>query len=140
MTIPNEGVESLVALGFTALEAEVYIYLLGASPATGYRVAQAIGKPIANTYKAIEALESKGAVIVEHSANKLCRAIPAEELLGQLEGTAGVVEWELAEEFVVYPVPASDHGFVRSSHVVGKPEARTDAAIVSGQAADWNVT
>src|SRR5438105_2019514 len=33
-----------------------------------------------------------------------------EELLGQLEGTAGVVEWELAEEFVVYPVPASDHG------------------------------
>src|SRR5438105_11642808 len=85
MTIPNEGVESLVALGFTALEAEVYIYLLGASPATGYRVAQAIGKPIANTYKAIEALESKGAVIVEHSANRLCRAIPAEELLGQLE-------------------------------------------------------
>ncbi|HZO89918.1 MAG TPA: helix-turn-helix domain-containing protein [Chthonomonadaceae bacterium] len=82
---PDESIGALVALGFTELEAEVYTFLLQESPATGYRVAQAIGKPAANTYKAIETLQNKGAVIVERGASRLCRAIPAEELLGQLE-------------------------------------------------------
>jgi len=78
-------VQSLVAFGFSALEAEVYVFLLQESPATGYRVAQGIGKPVANTYKAIASLQSKGAVLVEEGANRLCRAVPADELLQQLE-------------------------------------------------------
>ena len=77
--------ESLVSLGFTALEAEIYTFLLTESPATGYRVAQALGKPAANTYKAIESLEDKGAVLVEEGSSRLCRAVPAEELLGRIE-------------------------------------------------------
>ncbi len=80
-----EPIDALVELGFTGLEAEVYSFLLRESPATGYRVAQAIGKPAANTYKAIESLEGKGVVIVDESENRLCRAIPAEELLARLE-------------------------------------------------------
>ncbi len=83
----KDGLEALVALGFTGLEAEVYAFLLRESPATGYRVAQAIGKPVANTYKAIESLESKGAVLVDEGANRQCRAIPADELLSRLERT-----------------------------------------------------
>lgn len=75
----------LVELGFTGLEAEVYITLLRQSPITGYRIAQELGKPVANTYKAIESLRNKGAVIVDEGENRLCRAIPAEELLGQIE-------------------------------------------------------
>jgi HTH-type transcriptional regulator, sugar sensing transcriptional regulator len=81
----NEGVQPLMELGLTALEAEVYVFLLRESPATGYRIAQALGKAAANTYKAIESLERKGAVLVEEGANRLCRAVPAEELLGHLE-------------------------------------------------------
>jgi sugar-specific transcriptional regulator TrmB len=78
-------VQALLAFGFTELEAEIYIFLLQEWPATGYRVAQGIGKPVANTYKAIESLQHKGAIMVDEGANRLCRALPAEELLAQLE-------------------------------------------------------
>jgi sugar-specific transcriptional regulator TrmB len=79
-----DSVRALAHLGFTNLEAEIYAFLVGESPATGYRIAQAIGKPAANTYKAIQSLERKGAVVVEDGASRQCRAVPVEELLGRL--------------------------------------------------------
>lgn len=72
-------------LGFTSLEAEVYVALLAAPTATGYRVAQTIGKPTANTYKAIESLQAKGAVLVDDGERRVCRAVPVKELLRRLE-------------------------------------------------------
>src|SRR5262245_33241006 len=69
------------ALGFTELEAATYAYLVQHSPATGYRIAHGIGKPIANTYKAIESLARKGAVVIEQTGNRLCRAVSPEEVL-----------------------------------------------------------
>jgi sugar-specific transcriptional regulator TrmB len=83
--MPEDALQSLTGLGFTDLEAEVYVSLLQQSPATGYRVAQSIGRPVANTYKAIESLQHKGAVLVDEGSSRLCRAVPAEELLAQLE-------------------------------------------------------
>ena len=77
--------EPLVDLGFTALEAEVYTRLLDESAATGYRLAQLIGKPAPNVYKALESLEAKGAVMVEDGRRRLCRAMPPDELLGHLD-------------------------------------------------------
>lgn len=76
---------ALVALGFTGLEAEVYESLLSSSPATGYGVAQSIRKPLSNVYKALESLQSKGAILVDDGENRVCRAVPVSELLGQLE-------------------------------------------------------
>lgn len=81
----EESVEVLTRLGFTGLEAEVYAYLLTELPSTGYRVAQALNRPVANVYKALEALESKGAVVVDQSETRLSRAVPADELLKRLE-------------------------------------------------------
>ena len=78
-------VESLTELGFTELEAAAYTYLVQASPATGYRVAQALGKPVANTYKAIESLQQKGVVIADETGSKRCRAVPPDEVLDRLE-------------------------------------------------------
>jgi len=83
--MPDNAFQSLTGLGFTDLEAEVYVSLLQQSPATGYRVAQSIGRPVANTYKAIESLQHKGAVLVDEGSSRLCRAVPADELLAQLE-------------------------------------------------------
>lgn len=81
----DDPVRTLVALGFTELEATVYTYLVGNSPATGYRVAHDIDKPIANTYKAIESLHQKGAALVDSSGdNRQVRAVAPEELLDQL--------------------------------------------------------
>ncbi len=76
--------ESLVDLGFTRLEAEVYAWLVEHSPATGYKVAKGIHKPTANTYKAIESLQGKGAVLTDNADSKLCRATPPDELLDRL--------------------------------------------------------
>lgn len=81
----EEPITALVNLGFTGLEAEVYTFLLQESPATGYRVAQAIGKPVANTYKAIESLQRKGALLVDEGGSRQCVAVPSDELLRVME-------------------------------------------------------
>ena len=79
------SIQPLINLGLTVLESEVYAYLLENSPATGYRVAKAIGKPTANTYKSIQLLQDKGAVIMEDGTSRLCRAVPMDEFLNGLE-------------------------------------------------------
>lgn len=81
----SEHPQLLVELGFTEAEAEVYACLLGEGTITGYRVAQAIGKPVANTYKAIESLRRKGAVLVDEGETRQCRAVPPDELLQRLQ-------------------------------------------------------
>jgi sugar-specific transcriptional regulator TrmB len=52
---------------------------------TAYAVARQIGKPTANTYKAIESLARRGAVLVEDGANRHCRAVPVREFMAQLQ-------------------------------------------------------
>ncbi len=80
----NQAAAALTFLGFSEIEALVYTFLLQESPATGYRVSHAIGKPTANTYKAIAALALRGAVIIDDSENRLCRAVPPGELIERL--------------------------------------------------------
>jgi len=82
--VTKQGVRALTELGFTGIEAEVYTFLLKESPATGYRIAAGIGKPAPNSYKAVESLAAKGAVIIDDGENRLCRAVPPEELLGRM--------------------------------------------------------
>jgi len=67
------------------MESDVYAYLLRHSPVTGYRVAAGIGKPVANTYKAISSLAEKGAIVVDEGQSRLCRAVPPPELMARLE-------------------------------------------------------
>lgn len=74
-------IDPLVELGFTRLESEVYTYLLGTPRATGYAVAKGIRKPTANTYKALESLYRKGAIIIDDGESKACRAVHPDELL-----------------------------------------------------------
>jgi HTH-type transcriptional regulator, sugar sensing transcriptional regulator len=81
----TECTDALVALGFTALEAEVYAVLVEQSPATAYKLAQEVGKAAANVYKAVESLQRKGAILVEESSSRRCRAVPPSELIHQLE-------------------------------------------------------
>ena len=48
-------IEMLRELGFNRIEAQIYIFLLPHSPMTAYKIAQKIGKPAANVYKAVAA-------------------------------------------------------------------------------------
>ncbi len=85
--IATDAVQRLVQLGFTRMEAEVYVALLRESPATGYRIATSIGKATANTYKALRSLAEKGAVLIEDGDSSRYRAVPAKELLSQFTRT-----------------------------------------------------
>ena len=58
-------VEHLTSLGSTMLEAEIYVYLVQHSPASGYKIAKAIGRSFPSTYKAVVSLQAKGAVLVD---------------------------------------------------------------------------
>lgn len=80
-----DAITSLQSLGLTPIEALSYTYLVANPSATGYRVARGIGKPTANVYRALESLERKGAVVRDRTATPLFRALPPEDLLGQLE-------------------------------------------------------
>ena len=84
-TTSRNLIASIVPLGFTELEAAAYAFLLRDSPATGYRVAQGIGKPVANTYKALSCLQAKGAVSLEETESREFRAVPAAEVLARTE-------------------------------------------------------
>ena len=79
------AVSSLIELGFTQMEAEVYVSLLENSPHTGYAIAKQLGKPAPYVYRAIDALVRKSAVFLDKGDAKLCRAVPYEELLEQLK-------------------------------------------------------
>ena len=85
MSKNENGAQALVNMGFTAMEAEIYASLVGETGVTGYRVAQAIGKPVANTYKGLESLERKGAVIVDDGESRMYRAVPPTEMLAGLK-------------------------------------------------------
>jgi DNA-binding MarR family transcriptional regulator len=81
----ERSVEVLRELGLNQLEAEVYAYLLPRDPITAYRIAQDLGRPTANVYKAVESLARAGAVLVEEGASRRCRAVPAPEFLRNRE-------------------------------------------------------
>ncbi|MCP4706232.1 MAG: TrmB family transcriptional regulator [candidate division Zixibacteria bacterium] len=90
--------QPMIGLGFTNLEAEIYTCLVQHSPATGYKVAKEIGKPVANTYKAIESLHKKGAIIIDNSSTRLCRAVDIDELLDNLKNRVTVFSEQAKNE------------------------------------------
>jgi hypothetical protein len=80
-------VAALRGLGLTANEAEVYLALLqtaAAGPASGYKVAQTLGKDPANLSKILLALVRQGAVRVVQQKPKLFLAVPAAEFTAEL--------------------------------------------------------
>jgi sugar-specific transcriptional regulator TrmB len=83
--VSEESIRALQSLGFSELEAAIYTFLLQNPPTTGYRIAHQLNKPTANTYKGISALQARGAIIVDDSQSRLCRAVPPAELVGQMQ-------------------------------------------------------
>ena len=82
----NKLATLLREMGLSELEAKVYIWLLENNRSTGYKIAMQIGKPVANTYKALRSLEKKGAVVCDESSNKTYfDTIPVEEFLNKIE-------------------------------------------------------
>lgn len=98
----------LITLGLNQLEAETYLYLLTHDQLTGYRIAQALGKPSANVYKALEALARKGAVVMEEGESRACRAVPMAEFLSHLEASFQETASQLTHMSAQLKAPLSD--------------------------------
>jgi hypothetical protein len=112
----NQAASALTFLGFSEIEALIYCFLLQESPATGYRVSHAIGKPTANTYKAIAALALRGAIIIDDSENRLCRAVPPGELLDRLGRAFDTHKKTAADELAkIKPASGDDRVYYLSS-------------------------
>ncbi len=128
----QDSVKALADLGFTNLEAEIYSFLIQESPATGYRIAQAIGKPAANTYKAIQTLEQKGAIIVEDGTSRMCRAVSSDELLTRLsrefESKRSLAHQSLSHlnqaspDDRIYQIRSKEQVFQRSREMISEAE------------------
>ena len=80
----DEAAAAIQGLGFTELEARIYVDLLRSGPLTGYRIAQHVGKAAANTYKALEVLTQRGIVSCEDGPARLYRATPYTEVTAAL--------------------------------------------------------
>lgn len=77
-------IDPLRRLGFSDLEATVYIDLLKRPASTGYAIGKSIGKPHANVYQSLVSLVQKGAVLFEEGEAKLYSAVPPDELIDNL--------------------------------------------------------
>lgn len=100
--------EGLVALGFTEVEARVYCELLKGAPATGYRLAQALGKAPPSIYQALASLEHKGAVLVEEGEPRSFRPVPPDEVLAALQRGFETRKREAADALRKLHAPVQD--------------------------------
>jgi predicted transcriptional regulator len=94
----EESLESLLMqLGLSGLEADAYLAVLSEPGSTAYRVSQVLGKAAPNTYKALDSLVVKGAVLADDGGgSRTFVAVPVRELIGQmnsrLQALAGRIE------------------------------------------------
>lgn len=124
--------EGLVALGFTEVEARVYCELLKAAPATGYRLAQALGKAPPNIYQALASLEHKGAVLVEEGEPRSFRPVPPEEVLTALQRGFETRKHAAADALRKLHAPVQDD---RIYHLKSAPQVMERArAMIAGAA------
>jgi len=124
----NIAANALTALGFGETEATVYCELLQ-RPATGYRLAQTIGKSPPNIYHALGSLHQKGAVLADDSDGRVYRAVAPEELLGSLErqfesrraealGALAAIQTETDDDRI-YHLKTVDQVFARARRMIG---------------------
>ncbi|MBN2537139.1 TrmB family transcriptional regulator, partial [candidate division WOR-3 bacterium] len=92
----------LEEVGLSGLESEVYLALVREPCASGYRLAQMIGKPAPNTYKALDSLRTRGLVLLDDSSRtKTYSALPVgvylENRRRELEEKQRELEREMAD-------------------------------------------
>ena len=82
----SELLSLLVGIGFTRIEAEVYLSLAQGAAQSGYTISNGIGKSRSNVYQALKTLEQKGAIVeLQAGRNKQFQAVPVEQVLQQKE-------------------------------------------------------
>lgn len=120
-------------LGLNGLETTIYIWLLKNNRSTGYGIASQINKPVANTYKALNSLEKKGAVISDNSSNnKYFSSVNVEEFLNKIEREFRNTKEQIIEEANklqvqqesggIYEIQSAEHAFEKAINMINSAE------------------
>ncbi|MFC1565607.1 TrmB family transcriptional regulator [Candidatus Neomarinimicrobiota bacterium] len=110
--------ELLMGIGFNKLESTIYLMLLQESKATGYRIAQLIGKPVSNTYKALSTLQKKSAIIVDESKKpKEWIPVPIEEYFDVLEQNLNTNRTVLKSQLKKYSIKSPKEGIFQLDEI-----------------------
>lgn len=130
MTTTDSLTGRMAALGFTETEALLYCELVRSGPASGYRLAKAVGKARANVYQALSQLAQRGAVLIDDSEVHTFRATDPGELMRTLaesfRGHADAAQAELealaapVADDRIYHLKAIDQVFERAAAMVDR--------------------
>jgi sugar-specific transcriptional regulator TrmB len=85
MTSQHGAVQRLIDLGFSQYEAQAYVGLLGREPMTGYALSNVTGIPQPKVYETLRRLTAKGVVAAMDGQPARFLAVPADQLLADLE-------------------------------------------------------
>lgn len=122
-------------LGLSGLEAEAYLALLGEPCATGYRVAQMIGKPAPNTYKALDSLRARGLALMDDSSRtKTFTALPVGTFIENRRRELEEKQRELEREMAGIDTSPAEGGIFRLMSVE-QVFSRVRALLVGAQRA-----
>lgn len=83
---PSGAVARLIELGFSQYEAQAYVGLLGREPMTGYALSNVTGIPQPKVYETLRRLAAKGIVAPVEGEPARFVAVPADQVLRELEG------------------------------------------------------
>src|SRR5215470_2920253 len=81
------AVQRLIDLGFSQYEAQAYVGLLGREPLTGYALSNLTGIPQPKVYETLRRLTARGVVAAMEGEPARFIAVPADQLLADLEGS-----------------------------------------------------
>jgi len=85
VTSQQGAVQRLIDLGFSQYEAQAYVGLLGREPMTGYALSNVTGIPQPKVYETLRRLTAKGVVAAMDGEPARFLAVPADQLLADLE-------------------------------------------------------
>jgi sugar-specific transcriptional regulator TrmB len=85
VTSQQGAVGRLIELGFSQYEAQAYVGLLGREPLTGYALSNVTGIPQPKVYETLRRLTAKGVVAALDGEPARFVAVPADQLLADLE-------------------------------------------------------
>ncbi len=115
----DNAIESLLRqLGFSGLEAEAYLAVLSEPDISAYRVSQILGKAAPNTYKALDSLLAKGAVLADEGGrSRTFTAVAVRELIGQTNRRLEILARDIEKGLENMPQPKSGEGVYRLNTV-----------------------
>lgn len=127
----------LMDLGLSGLEAETYLALVAEPGSTGYRVSQVLGKAAPNTYRALDSLLAKGAVVADEAdRGRAFAPVPVRELVRQMSSRLETIAEDIEKGLSTMHVPEADQGVyrLRTVHQVmaraGEMVASAESSIV----------